>query len=155
MQSRMMAIAAALLSLMSGAAAARQAPAQPAQLVGVTVHAGSGESLGTVDRVIAGAGGAIAEVVLSVAGAPAGGHKLVGIPYGQLRSEIGPGPADVVAGFGVLGTAAPGVTGPFGTAHLASSAAATEVQPEGGPPGTRIVLPGATRDSLLAMPEFK
>ncbi len=162
-QARMVAILAAGVLLIAGAAIAQQSPAtegstsaamQPVQLVGVTIHAESGQSLGTIDRVVTGASGTVSQVVVSVAGSPAG-HKLIAVPYGQLRFAASPGPVDVVAGFGVLGTAAPGITGPFGTAHLASTDAAAAVQPEGGPPGTRIVLPGATTDSLLAMPEFK
>ena len=143
--------ACAMAPLPVQAATGKAAAPRPDQLVGVAVHADSGESLGVIERVIE-SGGPAAQVVVSVAGAE---HRLVTIPVSHLRFTQRPGPVDVVAGYGVVGTAAPGVTGPFGTAHLAATDAAMQVQPEGGPAGTMIVLPGATAQSILALPAAK
>jgi hypothetical protein len=140
-----------LLSLPCAAAAETVAQALPGQLVGVEIRSDAGETLGVIDRV-AETGGAAAQVVVAVAG---GDRKLIAIPLSQLRFEKRPGPVDVTVGYGVLGTAAPGVTGPFGVAHLAATDAAMQVQPEGGPPGTIIMLPGGTIQSLRAMPDAK
>ncbi len=145
-------LAVALAALAAGRAIAQPASAQSAPLVGATIYSDTGERLGTIARIIVGADGRITQAVIATEVWAESGPRLVAVPYGQLRFETRPGMVDVTAGFGVTASAAPGVTGPFGTAHLASTDAATATQPEGGPLGTEIVLPGATIASLNSMP---
>jgi hypothetical protein len=115
------------------------------RIVGAVVYNDRDERIGTVDDLIVGHDGKVSEAVLSVGGLLGIGAKLVAVPYSQLRFEantegqttdVGAPPAARVTP-----PAAPGV-------------------PAAGPPPvrpvvtTRVVLPGATRDSLAALPGF-
>ena len=124
------------------------------QIVGATVYNDRDERIGSVDDLIVGQDGKISEAVLSVGGFLGIGAKLVAVPYDQLRFEertesrtaVGVPAADVrTSPAAPIGTpaapAAPGVP-----------AAALPARPVA---VTRVVLPGATRDSLNAQPEFR
>ncbi len=138
------------------------------QLVGATVYSDKGQDqdIGTINDLIVGSDGKITEAVISVGGFLGIGSKLVGVPYDQLRFEestqehggasatpAAPGPgvaATPAAPAGTTTGAAPGVTAPA-TAPPAAPAAAPAVAVV----RTRIVLPGATQDTLKSMPDFK
>jgi hypothetical protein len=115
------------------------------RIVGATVYNDRDERIGTVDDLIIGQDGRISEAVLSVGGFLGIGAKLVAVPYGQLRFEenIEGRVADAVAPPAAL------VTPPaaLGTPAVAPPPARPVVT-------TRMVLPGATRDSLAALPGF-
>jgi hypothetical protein len=140
------------------------------QIIGFAVHNDRDERIGTVDDLIVGPDGRISAAVLSVGGFLGLGAKLVAMPYGQLRFEQrapaeGPTPEARVG--------APAVPDPraeerWRTAPSAGAPAGAPVGPApeaGGGPGAappaalrpvrnRLVLPGATRDSLRSLPEF-
>jgi hypothetical protein len=116
------------------------------QIVGATVYNDRDERIGSIDDLIVGQDGRIAEAVLSVGGFLRIGAKLVAVPYSQLRfEEHSETRASVGAPAAPVGTpaapAAPGVP-----------AATLPAQPV---MTTRVVLPGATRDSVNAQPEFR
>jgi len=130
--------------------------------VGATVYNDSNQSIGTVDDLIVGQDGKITTAVISVGGFLGIGSKLVRVPYEQVRFEersrsetaatnapVGAEVAPPLAGAGAPATA-PGATPrgvPGGTAP-ATTAITPDVRT------TRIVLPGASKDSLTAMPNF-
>ena len=114
------------------------------RIVGATVYNDHDERIGTVDDLIVGQDGRISEVVLSVGGFLGLGAKLVALPYDRLRFEeqTEGRTADVTAPPAArVGTPA----GPGGPA------AVPPVRPV---VTTRVVLPGATRESLTAQPGF-
>ena len=115
------------------------------RIVGATVYNDHDERIGTVDDLVIGQDGRISEAVLSVGGFLRIGAKLVAVPYDQLRFEestenqmadVGAPPAARVTS-----PAAPGVP----------AAAPPPARPV---VTTRVVLPGATRNSLNALPSF-
>ena len=117
------------------------------RIVGATVYNDRDERIGTVDDLIVGQDGRISEAVLSVGGFLRIGAKLVAVPFGQLQlrfeEETGTPTPDVNAPpVARIGTpAGPGV-------------------PANAPPPvrqvlmTRVVLPGATQESLTTQPRF-
>jgi hypothetical protein len=115
------------------------------RIVGATVYNDHDERIGTVDDLIVGQDGRISDAVLSVGGLLGIGGKLVAVPYSELRLEenIEGRTVDVVAPPAAL-VAPP--AGP-GTPAIAPPPARPVVT-------TRVVLPGATRDSLAALPGF-
>jgi sporulation protein YlmC with PRC-barrel domain len=123
------------------------------QIVGATVYNDADQRIGTVDDLIVGQDGKINTAVLSVGGFLGIGSKLVRVPYDQLRfEELRPGGIELappVAGTGAP-TTAPGSTARDVPAGTPAPRAAT-------PPNvtiTRIVLPGASKESVTAMPKF-
>jgi hypothetical protein len=120
--------------------------------VGATVYNDADQRIGTVDDLIVGQDGKINTAVLSVGGFLGIGGKLVRVPYDQLRLEerltVGAELAPV-ASTGAP-TTAPGSTARDVPAGTPAPRAAT-------PPNvtiTRIVLPGASKESVTAMPKF-
>ena len=153
------------------------------RIVGSAVYNDRDERIGTVDDLMVGQDGRISGAVLSVGGFLGLGARLVAVPYGQLRFEPrtadrttdDPAPA---ARSGTPAVPDPGPEERWRTDPTAEerwrinpSAAAPGPAPEaeGGPspmpPVTaplvarpaaraRLVLPGATQDSLRSLPEF-
>lgn len=110
---------------------------------GQPVFSPDGQNLGKLDHVIAATNVQPGQAVIAVVGS-----KLVTVPLADLHvagagDSFGTG-VTVVAGYGVSGTAAPGVTGPFGTAHLDSTGGTERTQPL----GDRIVARGAAAETL-------
>jgi sporulation protein YlmC with PRC-barrel domain len=141
------------------------------RIVGTTVYNDRDERIGTVDDLIVGQDGRISEAVLSVGGFLGLGAKLVAVPYDQLRFEQPePRGADRIAdGSTLAGTPAvpdPRAEARWRTDPSASAAAPVGPAPQtGGGPGTapsvarptasaRLMLPGATQDTLKSLPEF-
>ena len=117
----------------------------PKPPVPATVYNDRDERIGTVDDLIVGQDGRISEAVLSVGGFLGIGAKLVAVPYNQLRFE---GNAD--SRTTDVGTPpAARVTPPAGPGVPAAAPPAARPVVT-----TRVVLPGATRDSLTALPGF-
>lgn len=151
-----MTVLAALFLISGGSAAiADQAPlatlgtladeAPTMAQAGQPVFSPDGQSLGKLDHINPEANGQPAQAVIAVAGS-----KLVTVPLADLHAmragaSYGTG-VTVVAGYGVSGTAAPGVTGPFGTAHLDSTGGTERTQPL----GDRIVAQGSAAETLAA-----
>ena len=103
------------------------------------------ERIGTVDDLIVGQDGRISEAVLSVGGFLRIGAKLVAVPYDRLRfEERAENPATDVGAPPAARVGTP--AGPGGPA-LAPPPARPVV-------ATRVVLPGATRETLTAQPGF-
>ena len=148
------------------------------RLVGARVYNDADQVIGTVDDVIIGKDdGKATTAVVSVGGFLGIGSKLVSVPYDQLKVELHEETTGVptsAAGTPGLGTmsATPAPTGTGGPPMAAASASGLSppvAQPTAGglaattnpaaPAVTykamRLVLPGATRDSLKAMTEFK
>jgi hypothetical protein len=128
------------------------------RIVGATVYNDSNQSIGTIDDLIVGQDGKIATAVLSVGGFLGIGSKLVRVPYDQLRfEERAPSetpantPVGVAPAPAVPGTPAP-PPGSTGRAPSATAPAMTAMAPD--VRTTRIVLPGASKDSLTSMPNF-
>jgi hypothetical protein len=124
------------------------------QIVGVTVYNDRDERIGTVDDLIVGQDGRISEAELSVGGFLGLGAKLVAVPYGQLRFEER---TDTRAAGGVPGA---DITAPPAARVGTPAAPVAPGVPAATPPvrpvvTTWVVLPGATRDSLTAQPEFR
>jgi PRC-barrel domain len=122
------------------------------RIVGATVYNDSDQSIGTVDDLIVGQDGKISTAVISVGGFLGMGSKLVRVPYDQLRfEERTPSEASALTApplDGAPTTAAGSVARdvPAGAGRTAT------VTPNA--TTTRIVLPGASKDSLTAMPKF-
>jgi sporulation protein YlmC with PRC-barrel domain len=145
------------------------------KLVGATVYNDRGDSIGTIDDLLVGDDGRVSGAVISVGGFLGLGSKLVEVPFSQLRFEqsrtttpavstaagagptaaAGATPADV--GRAPSGTAAGGQ--PAGTAVPATADTATapgaNAANAASPAFHSVVAPGATQESLTAMPEFK
>ena len=124
------------------------------QIVGAIVYNDRDERIGSVDDLIVGQDGRISEAVLSVGGFLGIGAKLVAVPYDNLRFEERSD--DRTTTGGPAGTVAVLPVAPIGT----PAAPATPGVPAAAPPArpvvtTRVVLPGATQDSLNAQPEFR
>ena len=115
------------------------------RIVGAAVYNDRDERIGTVDDLIVGQDGRISEAVLSVGGFLRIGAKLVAMPYNQLRFDENN--EDRIAD--VNAPPAARVTPPAGP-----GVPATAPPPARPIVTTRVVLPGATRDSLAALPEF-
>lgn len=143
------------------------------RIVGSAVYNDRDERIGTVDDLMVGQDGRISGAVLSVGGFLGLGAKLVAVPYDQLRFE--PRAADRTtddpAPAARAGT--PAVPDPRAEerwrtdpgAAAPGPAPGAEGAPSPTPPSTaplvarlaarpRLVLPGATRDSLRSLPEF-
>ena len=139
------------------------------QIAGATVYNDRDERIGSVDDLIVGQDGRISEAVLSVGGFLGLGAKLVAVPYDRLRfaprtaerAADGPAPAASAGAPAVpdpaaeerwrtdAGAAAP--TGPAPEAGRSPAAAPLVARLVARP---RLALPGATQDSLRALPEF-
>ncbi len=121
------------------------------RVIGAAVYNEAGERIGTVDDLIVGQDGKISTAVLSVGGLLGIGDRLVGVPYEQLRFE-----ARVEDRTGAATGAPAAAVGGGGAAPPATTAAPGAAPPPALPPAAtvRLVLPGATRDSLRAAPEF-
>jgi hypothetical protein len=120
------------------------------QIVGADVYNDHDERIGSVDELLVGEDGRVAEVVLSVDGFLGIGAKLVAVPYSQLRFEE----------HAEIQTTTGGPAGTITVPPVAPAAPAAPGVPAAAPPPrpvatTRLVLPGATRDSLRALPEFR
>jgi hypothetical protein len=129
--------------------------------VGATVYNDSNQSIGSVDDLIVGQDGKISTAVISVGGFLGIGSKLVRVPYDQLRFEER-NPSEVAANTTAGNELAPP---PAGAPATAPGLTARDTPPTGTPSPpraatppnvtiTRIVLPGASKDSLTAMPKF-
>ncbi len=113
------------------------------KIVGTTVYNDSNQSIGSVDDLIVGQGGKVTDAVISVGGFLGIGRKLVSVPYDQLSFEqqtssvpqvpTTPARTDTVA------PVVPPTVTPMATANLSV---------------TRIVLKGATKESLTSMQSF-
>src|SRR5690349_8885165 len=124
------------------------------QVVGTAIYNDHDERIGSVDDLLVGQDGKISEAVLSVGGFLGIGTKLVAIPYDKLRFEEHTGNRTTTGS--PAGTATVPPVAPVGT----PAAPATPRTPTAAPPARpvatiRLVLPGATRDSLRAQPEFR
>jgi len=129
------------------------------RIVGVTVYNDTDQSIGTVDDLIVGQDGKINTAVLSVGGFLGIGSKLVRVPYDQLRFEerkpsdtaanppVGTKLAPPSAGTGAPTTAPGAITRDMPAVTAPRVATPANVM-------TRIVLPGASKDSLTSMPKF-
>ena len=111
---------------------------------GQPVFSADGHKLGKLDHISPASDGQPAQAVIAAPGSA----TLVTVPLSDLRvvragDGYGTG-VTVVAGYGVSGTAAPGVTGPFGTAHLDSTGGTERTQPL----GDRIVAQGDAVEAL-------
>jgi PRC-barrel domain len=128
------------------------------RIVGATVYNDSNQDIGTVDDLIVGRDGKISTAVISVGGFLGIGSKLVGVPYDQLRfEERSPNETAAAANApsgtaptAALGTGAGGVPAGMVTAGTAPSPAV----PGPNVATARVVLPGASKDSLTSMPTF-
>jgi PRC-barrel domain len=115
------------------------------RIVGAIVYNDHDERIGTVDDLVIRQDGRISEAVLSVGGFLHIGAKLVAVPYDRLRFEEST--EDQAADVGAPPAAR--------IASPAASAAPAAAPPPARPVvTTRLVLPGATRDSLAALPSF-
>jgi PRC-barrel domain len=116
------------------------------RIIGATVYNDRDERIGTVDDLIVGQDGRISLAVLSIGGFLHVGAKLVAVPYDQLRfEEQTEGQAADVDAPPVARVGTPASPG----------APATVTAPPARPVvTTRIVLPGATRETLTAHPGF-
>jgi hypothetical protein len=124
------------------------------QIVGATVYNDRDERIGAVDDLIVGQDGTIAEAVLSVGGVLGLGAKLVAVPYDQLRFEERTDTRTTAGAPVPDGGAAPGA--PIGTPPAPAGPGVPAATPPARPVASvRLVLPGATRDSLNALPEFR
>jgi sporulation protein YlmC with PRC-barrel domain len=123
------------------------------RIVGATVYDDTGESIGKIDDLIVGKDGKISTAVISIGGFLGIGKKLVGVRIDQLRfeervtvgTELAPSPVSTGAP-----TTAPGPTArdvPVSTPLPRTEVSRNETI-------LRIVLPGASKDSLTSMPEF-
>lgn len=131
------------------------------RIVGATVYNDSNQSIGTVDDLIVDKDGKVSTAVIAVGGFLGIGSKLVGVPYDQLRFEehnasVPAAAANATSGMAAAPGATPSSTTAAGPAR--SSAAAgpnvTTVMPGPDVETTRIVLPGASKDSLTSMAKF-
>ena len=119
------------------------------QIVGAAVYNDHGERIGTVDDLIVGPDGRISQAVLSVGGFLRLGAKLVAVPYDQLRFEEHT--ENRTANVGVPPASAVGTPAGPGMPATTPAAAPPPARPVA---TTRVVLPGATRESLTALPGF-
>ncbi len=122
------------------------------QIVGAAVYNDHDERIGSIDDLIVGQDGNISEAVLSVGGLLGIGAKLVAVPYSQLRFEERTD--DRTGG----GAPAPNIVAPTTPAGVPAAPSPRGV-PAAAPPArpvvtTRVVLSGATQDSLNALPGF-
>ena len=146
------------------------------RILDATVYNDGNQRIGTVDDLIVGQDGKVSTAVISVGGFLGIGRKLVGVPYDQLRFEqhtldeaaaagnVPPGRAlaatsgaSATAGTpnGAAPMAAPGVAaGTVPAGALTTGTAPSPAMPRPNATTTRIVLPGASKDSLTAMPAF-
>jgi hypothetical protein len=115
------------------------------RIVGATVYNDHDERIGTVDDLIVGQDGRISEAVLSIGGFLRIGAKLVAVPYDQLRFEEQT--ETPTADVGAPPAARVGASAGPGVPALAPPPARPVV-------ATRVVLPGATRETLTAQPGF-
>lgn len=130
------------------------------RIVGATVYNDKNDDIGTVDDLLVGPDGKVTKAVISVGGFLGMGSKLVSVPYSQLQfQEQKPnretaanatGGPPVAAGTATGVTPAPVPGSPVNTAPAGTASPA----PEPNVTLTRIVLPGATKDSLNSMPSF-
>ena len=123
------------------------------RVVGATVYDDTGENIGRIDDLIVDQDGKISTAVISIGGFLGIGKKLVVVRYDQLRfeerltvgTELAPPPVSTGAP-----TTAPGPTArdvPVSTPLPRTEAPRNETI-------LRIVLTGASKDSLTSMPEF-
>jgi hypothetical protein len=147
------------------------------RIVGATVYNDNNQSIGTVDDLIVGQDGKVSTAVISVGGFLGIGSKLVGVPYNQLRFEehnanetaaaanaspgmaAAPGatPGTTIAGTpnGMAPAATPGVgVGGVSAGTVTTGATTAPAMPRPNATVTRIVLPGASKDSLTSMATF-
>jgi hypothetical protein len=130
------------------------------RIVGATVYNDTDQSIGKVDDLIVGQDGRISAAVISVGGFLGIGSKLVKVPYDQLRFEERK-PSDTAANPPVgtelvpppAGTGAP-TTAPGATSRDMPAVTAPRAATPANVTITRIVLPGASKDSLTSMPKF-
>ena len=131
------------------------------QIVGATVYNDADQRIGTVDDLIIGQGGKIETVVLSVGGFLGMGSKLVKVSYDKLRfEERKPSDAPAKQSEGTELAPPPAGTGASTTepgSTLRDVPASAQSPRAARPPNvtiTRIVLPGASKESLTALPKF-
>ena len=105
-----------------------------------------------MDDLIVGLDGKVSTAVISVGGFLGIGGKLVRVPYGQLRFEERNLNETAAAG------APSGVARPIAPGSAGGNIPAGTLPPVAIPgphvTATRIVLPGATKESLTSMPRF-
>lgn len=141
------------------------------QILGATVYSDQHQGIGGINDLIIDPDGKVKEAVISVGGFLGIGSKLVGVPYDQLRFEQqSVRPAATTSG----AIATPGATAATPTATDGTPAATPPARNQAANPNvtapatapaaagrpvevvqTEIVLPGATKDSLTAMPDYK
>ena len=121
------------------------------KIIGEDVENNAGEKIGKVNDLLITRNDRVAYAILSVGGFLGIGGKLVAVSYSQLRFEehaetrtTTGGPAGTVA------------VPPVGTLAAPVAPGVPAATPPARPVATtRLVLPGATRDSLRAQPEFR
>jgi hypothetical protein len=118
------------------------------RVVGATVFNDGNERIGTISDLIVTPEGGISEAVLSVGGFLGIGAKLVGVPYDQLQFEA----RSLEQTTAVAG--APAARDPAGTPATSTAPNARSRPAAPAVVTVRVLLPGATRDSLTALPDF-
>ena len=142
------------------------------KLVGATVYNENGQSVGSVDDLLIGQDHKIDQAVVSVGGFLGIGSKLVAVPFDQLKIEhstTGANRTEAAPPTTATNTAAntppPAQVAPAGTppanAPVVGAAPANNNPAPMTTAGTQnpdyfsLVLPGATKDSLTSMTEFR
>jgi hypothetical protein len=123
-------------------------------LIGANVYNQQGDIVGSIDNLLVGDDGKLADAVISVGGFLGVGAKLVVVPVDHLkiqRSQMSVSIANATAPAGGLGTTPPGTptSGSDGTTAGGATPPAAKT-----PDYYSVVLPDATRDTLKQAPEF-
>ncbi len=108
------------------------------KLVGATVYNDGGDDVGSIDDLLVSNDGKITNAVISVGGFIGIGSKLVSVPFDQLKFQE-----------------SANNNKPAGTSSGGSTTGAATTSGASTPTYYSIVLPGATKDSVSKMPEFK
>ncbi len=117
-------------------------------LVGSSVYDDAGDSIGTIDDLLAGDDGKIQTVLVSVGGLLGVGSKLVAVPWDRLKFVRSTTSSAARAPTTPNGTETAGGNPTTGPAPAANSNGA-------GAANFSVVLTGASKESLTKMPEFK
>jgi sporulation protein YlmC with PRC-barrel domain len=133
------------------------------KLVGATVYNDQGDDIGSVDDLLVGQDGKIAQAVISVGGFLGIGSKLITVPYEQLKFEPNRGLRTAAVGAPAGGTAdinrntaGSGPGAPIASNPVSPPAASSMADRDNTDrPYFSVVLPGATKDSLTKMEEFR
>jgi sporulation protein YlmC with PRC-barrel domain len=116
-------------------------------LVGATVYNNSGQSIGTIEKLLIRSKGKVSQAVISVGGFLGIGSKLVEVSFNQLKFKPS-----------VNNRTAPMITNTATTPPASTAPAATATNASARPPKVRVnysvVLPGSTKATLTKMPAF-